>query len=62
MAEAAAEFITRICRDNRVDPRGPVQHSDNGGPGGRARLEDSTDRSSSQSAGRESHHVSIRLE
>jgi transposase InsO family protein len=29
-AELAAEFITEVCRDRQVDPRGLVLHSDNG--------------------------------
>ena len=31
-AELAAEFITEVCRDRQVDPRGLVLHSDNGKP------------------------------
>src|SRR5260370_8215774 len=31
-AELAAEFITEVCRDRQVDPRGLVLHSDNGTP------------------------------
>ena len=31
-AELAAEFITEVCRDRRVDPQGLVLHSDNGKP------------------------------
>jgi len=31
-ADTAAELVTRICRDDDIDPRGLVLHSDNGGP------------------------------
>jgi putative transposase len=31
-AELSAEFITEVCRDRQVDPRGLVLHSDNGKP------------------------------
>ena len=31
-AEVAAEFITEVCRDRQIDPRGLVLHSDNGNP------------------------------
>jgi putative transposase len=31
-AELAAEFMTGVCRDRQVDPRGLVLHSDNGKP------------------------------
>jgi transposase InsO family protein len=31
-ADLAAEFITGVCRDRQVDPRGLVLHSDNGTP------------------------------
>jgi transposase InsO family protein len=30
--ESAAEFITEVCRDRQVDPRGLLLHSDNGKP------------------------------
>lgn len=29
-ADTAAEFVTQVCRDNGVDPKGLVLHSDNG--------------------------------
>jgi len=31
-SDTAAELVTRICRDEDIDPRGLVLHSDNGGP------------------------------
>ena len=30
--DVAAELITHVCRDSRIDPRGLVLHSDNGKP------------------------------
>lgn len=31
-ADTAAELVTQICRDEKLDPRGLVLHSDNGAP------------------------------
>jgi transposase InsO family protein len=31
-AELAAEFITEVCRERQIEPRGLVLHSDNGKP------------------------------
>src|SRR5207237_9219992 len=31
-SDLAAELITQICRDDNIDPRGLVLHSDNGTP------------------------------